>query len=1363
MNKILDLAQSLHPQSKRYRLILIILQKIFENQAVSSYLETLKKLSVQSGSAMEISLKAKQIIVHSQLPSNQQRKEDLLQTLSEIHQILDQEERSKKIQSIARQANEISDLLIPHFNHPLYGPLAMELYVRHSYRSYYVEDSNFTKNDQFNYMEWHFYISLPSSSPTYSANSPPTFNHIRQSSSSPGMSIMTGLQSMLRTDSTDSLSNIEDHTKLRYGMMVHFENELKFQDSLSLILKSYNNNNIQNNNNNNGNGKGHKSQLSRDGNQGESTDILSVVLNIYPETISDETKVINSITTILKGYSRELSLCRIRRITLICSGDIGKPLKFFTFRERHLYSEDPIFRHIEPAMAYHLEVRKLSNFDISHIPTQSQRIHLYYAQEKGKRETDPDADRCFFVRSVIRYSDLYGSNEIKVDILLSQVESLLSESIESLEMAMVNKRYERAQNHSIFVNIMPEVMFDERMIGYVVQEIGDRLGKKLWKLRVGRVEVRGKIRKENTLIPVRFFVQNPTGYAFQVQCYYEQMNPLGQHVFAVVPGSSRGMWEGLPVDTPYPIMDAVQRNRFKAQRLDTTYVYDFPDLFREALQNNWMEYMDQHKKNPNKVSPPVNHGVLECVELILSLQNCKTDHPPQVPFDQLPQDQRPTLEETYRPLGYNDIGMVAWRMTFYTPEYPKGRQAIVISNDITFQTGTFGPQEDLLFKLASEMARLEGIPRIYLSSNSGARIGLADEVKSKYQVIWNNPLDHSKGIKDLYLTTKDYLSMQGFIKAYQDPQDEDRWILTDIIGQKNGIGVENLSWSGLIAGETSQAYNEIFTISLVTGRSVGIGAYLVRLGQRTIQNDAPIILTGASALNKVLGKEVYESNQQLGGVQIMYPNGVSHLAVNDELRGIQSILSWLSFVPKSRGDLVPIMSPIDLPDRLIEFDPTYTQKYDTRCLLGGFQSPHDPKSWVSGFFDKDTFIETLGGWANTVITGRARLGGIPMGIIAVEMKSVEKVIPADPANPLSQEQVSSQAGQVWYPDSSFKTAQAIQDFNHGEELPLMIFANWRGFSGGMRDMFDEILKFGSMIVDNLREYKQPVFVYIPPGGELRGGAWVVLDSTINLDMMEMYASETARGGVLEPNGICEIKYRDPELIKTMHRLDPKLQEWDKEIGLATSINGGLDQNQRNIKQQIQQREKELLGIYQQIAIKFADLHDTPGRMKAKGVIHEVIPWKESRKYFYHRLKRRLYEERQLKLMDKVHPNLPRKQRLDLLNEWISDIHNSNCLNGDNLNGDNLNNAQNLIDFQDNEFISNFLIKNLHLLNDKTNDLSRDYIQNQIINFAQTDTDSTLDAFHLLFNNLSNDQKKLLLSKINNNNFDNNDDEFIQTA
>lgn len=49
----------------------------------------------------------------------------------------------------------------------------------------------------------------------------------------------------------------------------------------------------------------------------------------------------------------------------------------------------------------------------------------------------------------------------------------------------------------------------------------------------------------------------------------------------------------------------------------------------------------------------------------------------------------------------------------------------------------------------------------------------------------------------------------------------------------------------------------------------------------------------------------------------------------------------------------------------------------------------------------------------------------------------------------------------------------------------------------------KVLKYGALIVDALVEYKQPVFVYIPPHSELRGGAWVVVDSTVNPNVMEM--------------------------------------------------------------------------------------------------------------------------------------------------------------------------------------------------------------------------------------------------------------------
>ena len=61
---------------------------------------------------------------------------------------------------------------------------------------------------------------------------------------------------------------------------------------------------------------------------------------------------------------------------------------------------------------------------------------------------------------------------------------------------------------------------------------------------------------------------------------------------------------------------------------------------------------------------------------------------------------------------------------------------------------------------------------------------------------------------------------------------------------------------------------------------------------------------------------------------------------------------------------------------------------------------------------------------------------------------------------------------------------AMEEFAR-EGLPLFILANWRGFSGGQRDLFDGVLQAGSLIVEQLRAYKRPVFVYIPCSAELR--------------------------------------------------------------------------------------------------------------------------------------------------------------------------------------------------------------------------------------------------------------------------------------
>jgi acetyl-CoA carboxylase / biotin carboxylase 1 len=383
---------------------------------------------------------------------------------------------------------------------------------------------------------------------------------------------------------------------------------------------------------------------------------------------------------------------------------------------------------------------------------------------------------------------------------------------------------------------------------------------------------------------------------------------------------------------------------------------------------------------------------------------------------------------------------------------------------------------------------------------------------------------------------------------------------------------------------------------------------------------SPIILTGFQALNKLMGVDVYSTNDQLGGPGIMYPNGISHIVEPDHLRAVKSAIDWLSYVPSVRGGLLPVadIRGYDEIERPVAFCPAPGVTYDPRSLIAG--GDDDNGVWQSGFFDKGSFTETLAGWAKTVVVGRARLGGIPMGVIITENRTAEAVKPADPADVKASEAVIQEAGCVWFPNSAYKTAQAIKDFRT-EDLPLIVFANWRGFSGGQRDMFDEVLKYGSLIVDAFVAYEQPVFVFIPPFAEIRGGAWVVLDASINASVMEMYASSgTARGGVLEANGAASVKYRTPDLIVTMHRLDDQLISLDAKLASETS-----DIGKRAIVDEIKHRERALLPVYEQIAVQFCELHDTPGRMKAVGVIQQEVEWKGSRCYFYWRLRRKLAE------------------------------------------------------------------------------------------------------------------------------------------
>lgn len=743
----------------------------------------------------------------------------------------------------------------------------------------------------------------------------------------------------------------------------------------------------------------------------------------------------------------------------------------------------------------------------------------------------------------------------------------------------------------------------------------------------------------------RIVVSVPTGHEGGDDCVevYREACDEGKGVIvysADFLGNSATL-NAVPISAPYPPLEWLQYKRLIARRHNTTYCRDFPAVFENALRQMWSARAAGGE--PGAV-PPAGR-LVELAELVPETSTLSFRNPPKLVLhrDSVPGE----VEEVRKTIP--GVGVVAWVMTLRTPEYPQGRQIVAVANDITHASGAFGPAEDAMFRAATEYSLRERIPLVYLAANSGARVGLANEVKSCLRAAWTSPEDPSRGFEYLYLTPQDYDklcakskdSAQGVpVRATKIVVDgEERWRLTDVIGLEDGLGVECLSGSGAIAGVYARAFKEGFTITLVSGRTVGIGAYLARLGRRCVQRvDQPIILTGYAALNKLLGREVYTSHMQLGGPKVMGANGVSHFVVEDDLAGVAAILRWLSYTAARPGDPPPRLPTADPEDRPVFLDEQSYSKLDPRVAIAG-------NDRFPGLFDRGSWTESQAGWARTVVTGRARLGGQAVGVVAVEVSTVMLHLPADPGLPDSSERSVPQAGQVWFPDSALKTAQAMEEFDL-EGLPLFVLANWRGFSGGQRDLFEGVLQAGSLIVESLRTYRQPVIVYIPPGCELRGGAWVVIDSQINAaGLVESYADPKARGGVLEPEGVVEIKFRTPELRATMHRLDPVLREAIENAPPGTDVRNSPE---------FKAREAALLPVYHQIALAFAEMHDTPVRMVSKGVLRGIVPWERARAFFSRRLRCLLAREALLRHIAAADPTIKREEGLAKVNEWFED-------------------------------------------------------------------------------------------------------------
>merc|ERR1719193_2983408 len=474
----------------------------------------------------------------------------------------------------------------------------------------------------------------------------------------------------------------------------------------------------------------------------------------------DDQALIVQLQSFLHPYIQRFTHLKLEYVSILVHYTTEQPA-LFTFRSIQNYTEDPITRHILPSLVPMLEIHRLKHFHITLRPTANRNIHVFEARPKVELKGRYDGRR-FFVRSQVtqRTSAVQLVNDLfKTKVRVSGPEMALMEAINSLESAMggmSSKERAKWQFNQIFLSCFFDIDHSEiqkvtsqfsngeemeyekslklaanAMIAFARAKLDGTmtlLKDLLRDLYVTRIEVRiqGSWMTQNDQIQAcRMCCDIPTSECYESSEFWEVVRSNGVVYKSVKdhfrPTRLNSLLENTLVSVPHPVEEPLMQQRVVAKLLSTTYVYDWIELFKQAMRDLWRDRIP-------------DGALVVASELVLD------------------SDQAGELREVKREPGQNDIAMVAWRLTVKTLNYPEGRTFILVANDITNQVGTFGKAEDELYYRALQVAEREGIPFLYMASNSGARMGLDNELMRKFKVAWKGDaaVDPQSGFNYLY-------------------------------------------------------------------------------------------------------------------------------------------------------------------------------------------------------------------------------------------------------------------------------------------------------------------------------------------------------------------------------------------------------------------------------------------------------------------------------------------------------------------------------------------------------------------------------------------------------------------------------------
>ncbi len=282
-------------------------------------------------------------------------------------------------------------------------------------------------------------------------------------------------------------------------------------------------------------------------------------------------------------------------------------------------------------------------------------------------------------------------------------------------------------------------------------------------------------------------------------------------------------------------------------------------------------------------------------------------------------------------------------------------------------------------------------------------------------------------------------------------------------------------------------------ISLIMGDCAGGAVYAPALTDFIIMVDSTssMFITGPVVLKRVTGEDI--SMQDLGGAKPHSEiSGVCDLVAKNEVGAFEMARKLLSFLPSHYLEKPPVVDTNDDPKRC---DETLLN-----VLPENLKRPFDMHHIIYKVVDNGELLELKPNFARSMITGFARLGGYPVGIVANNPMVNAGAINCDAA------------------DKAARFYRTCDCFN----IPIISFIDVPGYLPGVAEEHKGIIRHGAKMLFGYTEATVPKICVVIR--KAYGGSYSAMGTkTMGSDFT--FAWPTAEIALMGAEAAVEVLYR----------------------------------------------------------------------------------------------------------------------------------------------------------------------------------------------------------------------------------------------